>query len=205
MPFSASGRSPTVEMPPNWAATPTGNPEAARRPHTPAADAQAPRSRERGPGLRPGPFAAARSSGLQHSATGQRAEGRLRTDGGGAASSPARTSVAVSPPRAEREQQQVFRGRLGRLQQGSRPQQASTGKEAEAGGALTQHHGQAAAGVRSSGPRDTAATPRGLRAKLPPLPPPSPRSASAAPQPPRDHVPSGERAPSARAGRAAGA
>lgn len=42
-------------MPPNWAATPPGNPEAARRPHTPAADAQAPRSRERGPGLRPGP------------------------------------------------------------------------------------------------------------------------------------------------------
>lgn len=54
-PFPASGRSPTVETPPNWAATPTGNPEAARRPHTPAANAQAPRSRERGPGLRPGP------------------------------------------------------------------------------------------------------------------------------------------------------
>lgn len=117
-----------MEMPPNWAATPTGNREAARRPHTPAVDAQAPRSRERGPWLRPGPSLCA---GLQPSATGQRAEGRLRTDGG-AASSPARTSVAVSPPRAEREQQQVFRGRLGRLQRGSRPQQAGTGRQRRA-------------------------------------------------------------------------
>lgn len=75
-------------------------------------------ARRRGAQLRPQP-----------SATGRRAEGRLRTDGGGAASSPARTSVAVSPPRAEREQQQVFRGRLGRLQRGSRPQQAGTGRQ----------------------------------------------------------------------------
>lgn len=87
------------------------------------------------PGARAGaeawPVAAARSSGLaaqrfEPSSTGQRAEGRLRPGGGGAASSPARTSVAVSPPRAEREQQQVFRGRLGWRQRGSRPQQAST-------------------------------------------------------------------------------
>lgn len=34
--------------------------------------------------------------------------------------------MAMSPPRAEREQQQVFRGRLGRLQRGSRPRQAGT-------------------------------------------------------------------------------
>lgn len=67
--------------------------------------------------------------------------------------------------------------------------------------------GRAAAGARSFRPRHAAAAaaPRGLGAKLPPPPPPpppSPRSASAAPQPPREHVPGGERARSARAGRA---
>lgn len=68
--------------------------------------------------------------------------------------------------------------------------------------------GRAAAGARSSWPQDAAATaaPWGLSAKLPPtLPPRSPTTASAAPQPPREHVPGSERAPSARAGRAAGA
>lgn len=101
----------TGPRPPPW--KPGGSPQAA---HT--------RGRCAGPafpGARAGseawPVAAARSSGLlaqrsEPSSTGQGAEGRLRP-GGGAASSPARTSVAVSPPRAEREQQQVFRGRLG--------------------------------------------------------------------------------------------
>jgi hypothetical protein len=190
-------------MPPNWAATPTGNPEAARRPHTPAADAQAPRSRERGPGPRPGPSprraAPASAFSYRTESRGAAPHGRrrrrllTRKDVRGRVPAPGRKGAAAGVPRKARSAAAGI------------PAPAGRHREAEAGGALTQHHGQAAAGVRSSGPRDTAATPRGLRAKLPPLPPPSPRSASAAPQPPRDHVPSGERAPSARAGRAAGA
>lgn len=192
-------------MPPNWAATPTGNPEAARRPHTPAADAQAPRSRERGPGPRPGPSprraAPASAFSYRTESRGAAPHGRRRrrlltrkdVRGRGRVPAPGRKGAAAGVPRKARSAAAGI------------PAPAGRHREAEAGGALTQHHGQAAAGVRSSGPRDTAATPRGLRAKLPPLPPPSPRSASAAPQPPRDHVPSGERAPSARAGRAAGA
>lgn len=158
------------------------------------------------PGARAGseawPVAAARSSGLlaqrsEPSSTGQGAEGRrrllTRKDVRGRVPAPGRKGAAAGVPWKARLAAAVITAPAG------------WHTVAGTGGALTRRHGRAAAGVLSSGPRDTTATPRGLRAKLPPLPPPSPRSASAAPQPPRDHVPSGERAPSARAGRAAGA
>lgn len=158
--------------------------------------------------LRPGP-SPRRAAGPGHqrpepSPEGPRAEGRLCPSR--AAASPARTSTTMSPPRPNSEQQQVFLGKLER----------ATGVGAWAarlgGRGRTAHSpsagGRAAAGARSSWPQDAAATtaPWGLSAKLPPtLPPRSPRTASAAPQPPREHVPGSERAPSARAGRAAGA
>ncbi|MEJ1285801.1 hypothetical protein NN561_016798 [Cricetulus griseus] len=149
------------------------------------------------PGARAGaeawPVAAARNSGLatqrfEPSSTGQRRgaapPGRrrrrllTRKDVRGRVPAPGRRGAAAGVPRKARLAAAVYPGPAGR--QAGR--QAGRHTVAGTGGALTQRHGRAAAGVRSSGPRDTTAAPRGLRAKLPPLPPPSPRSASAAPR-----------------------
>lgn len=101
---------------------------------------------------------------------GRRRRLLTRKDVRGRVPAPGRKGAAAGVPRKARLAAAVITAPAGRH------------TVAGTGGALTRRHGRAAAGVRSSGPRDTTATPRGLRAKLPPLPPPSPRSASAAPR-----------------------
>lgn len=151
-------------------------------------------------GLRPGPSPRRAAWAQTSDAPSLGLKGREQRDGSTPAEPPPHPQGRPRPcrrPGPNSEQQQVFLGRLGRRR--------------GTGGALTEPRLVGcsrcslfrAARLRrlSPGTRSNAAAAAAAAAP----PPPSPRSASAAPQPQREHVPSGERAPSARAGRAAGA